>query len=209
MNVSSDDKVFNRHSSPASPANRGPTYNKATQRRLFVIAPPPRHCERSVAIQCPNKLSCWISASQAPRDDETKSLRPPSRHCERSVAIQCSNKLSCWIAASQAPRDDGFIDSRSLHVIAPPPRHCERSVAIQCSNKLSCWIAASQAPRDDGTNSLRRPSPSLRAPTPSLRAKRGNPVCGQAPQLDRRVASSSRRRTHRSPPPPARKKKAG
>ncbi len=30
---------------------------------------PPRHCERSVAIQCLRRLSCWIAASQAPRDD--------------------------------------------------------------------------------------------------------------------------------------------
>jgi hypothetical protein len=30
---------------------------------------PPRHCERSAAIHCLRKLSCWIAASQAPRDD--------------------------------------------------------------------------------------------------------------------------------------------
>ena len=52
-----------------------------------------RHCERSVAIQCMRRLSFWIAASQAPRDDELGASDSRSRIGSKLIAMTVLKQL--------------------------------------------------------------------------------------------------------------------
>ena len=113
---------------------------------------PPRHCERSVAIQSPSP-----------------------RHCERSVAIQPLSSPSLRAKRSNPIPLLPVIASEAWQSSPSPPRHCERSVAIQSPSPRHCERSVAIQPLSSPSLRAKRGNPALPLPVIASEAWQSSP----------------------------------